>query len=84
MLCEVAFVAQIAHASSSSVTRRPDLLGHRLQLAALRGDLRCECHEARAAVALLIAAAVLLVHQVHQLPQVPLILPLTLILQVAP
>ncbi len=65
------------------MTERPDLLGHRLQLSALRGDLRCERHEARTAVALLIAAAVLLVHQVHQLPQMSLILSLTLILQVA-
>ena len=82
MLHEVAFMAQTAHAGSC-LTRWPHLLGHGLQWAALRGDLRCERHEARAAVALLIAAAVLLVHQVHQLPQVPLIIPLTLILQVA-
>ena len=47
-------------------------LGDRLRWATLRGDLSGQSHEASLPFALLIAAAVLMVHQLHKLPQMPL------------
>ena len=41
--------------------------------AALRGNLGGQSHEAGVPLGLFVAAAVLVVHQLHQLPQVPLL-----------